>query len=58
MKKIKKRDGRIVDFDPNKIHTAIFKAMMQAGEGSDQAAAEITAAVEAQCSDSEERQFH
>ena len=41
MKKIKKRDGRIVEFDANKIHTAIFKAMMQAGEGSEQEAAEI-----------------
>jgi len=31
IKKIKKRDGRIVDFEPNKITEAIWKAAQAVG---------------------------
>lgn len=33
LKKVKKRDGRIVDFDAGRISYAIFRAMKAAGEG-------------------------
>ena len=49
-KTIKKRDGRTVDFDRTKILNAIKNAVMkEEGEVDPEA---ITAAVEAQCSDS------
>ena len=40
--KIKKRDGRLEQFNKNKIKDAIFKAMTSCGVGSDQLASELT----------------
>lgn len=42
---IKKRDGRIVDFDVERIIVAIFKAMLQTGEGTHDNAEKIAKSV-------------
>jgi ribonucleoside-triphosphate reductase (thioredoxin) len=41
IKKIKKRDGTVVNFDIKKINTAIWKAMKVAGEGSEREAERV-----------------
>ncbi len=46
LKKIKKRDGTLVDFDLGKIEQAILKAMRAAGEGAERDAAKVAASVE------------
>lgn len=46
VKKIKKRDGSIVDFDLNKITNAIAKAMKASGEGDEKSAVKIAISVE------------
>lgn len=38
VKKVQKRDGSVVDFDTQRIVTAIYKAMIQTGEGSEKEA--------------------
>jgi len=42
IKEIKKRDGRVAPFNPNKILIAISKAMRAVGEGSEKKAKEMT----------------
>jgi ribonucleoside-diphosphate reductase alpha chain len=39
---IKKRDGRFVKFDENKIHTAVYKAMCAAGKPDSKVAKDVT----------------
>ena len=51
-KTIKKRDGRTVDFDKNKIASAVLKALQKMEEGGEELSKEIADAVEEQCSDS------
>ena len=35
IKQVKKRNGKLVDFDVKKIFNAVFKAMMATGEGTE-----------------------
>ncbi|MEM2942067.1 MAG: ATP cone domain-containing protein, partial [Candidatus Bathyarchaeia archaeon] len=43
--KIRKRDGRVIDFEPKKIETAILKAMAAVGAPDREEAAKISATV-------------
>ncbi|MEA3293309.1 MAG: ATP cone domain-containing protein, partial [Patescibacteria group bacterium] len=45
IKKIKKRDGRIVDFDQAKIMRAIFKALTATGEGDNDTSKRVSSKV-------------
>lgn len=45
LKKIKKRDGTLVKFDPGRISAAVFKAMTASQEGSEQEALMVATAV-------------
>jgi anaerobic ribonucleoside-triphosphate reductase len=38
VKKVQKRDGSVVDFDLNRVKTAILKAMLQTKEGTEEEA--------------------
>ncbi|HNT30494.1 MAG TPA: ATP cone domain-containing protein, partial [bacterium] len=41
-KQIKKRDGRVVEFDPEKISNAIYKAAREVGIKDEKLSADIT----------------
>lgn len=45
IKKVRKRDGSIVNFDESRVVTAVWKAMKATGEGSEKDAARVAAAV-------------
>ncbi len=53
MLKVKKRDGRIVDFDRNKITFAVFKALRSVNEPDRNLAEEISKSVVAQLTDTQ-----
>jgi anaerobic ribonucleoside-triphosphate reductase len=45
VKKVLKRDGSVVDFDINRVRTAIFKAMLQTKEGTEEEASLVATKV-------------